>query len=105
MDGCPHDLDGLAREGRVEVACELAVTVADQKTQRRCVLMPVVLNDAELSIASGRVVIVVNERRDLYLEILERFGLRLDERHRRHVNRRTGRRACEFFEDVLVPRV
>ena len=31
-------------------------------------------------------------------------GLRLEERLRRHVNRRTGRRAGEFFEDVLVAR-
>ena len=50
------------------------------------------------------VVIVVNDRRDLYPAILERAGLRLDERYRRHVNRRTGRRAGEFFEDVLVAR-
>jgi hypothetical protein len=50
------------------------------------------------------VIIVVNDRRDLYPEILERAGLRLETRLRRHVNRRTGRRAGEFFEDVLVSR-
>ena len=50
------------------------------------------------------VVIVVNDRRSLYPAILERAGLRLEERLRRHVNRRTGRRAGEFFEDVLVAR-
>jgi hypothetical protein len=50
------------------------------------------------------VVIVVNDRRDLYPEILEQAGLRLEERLRRHVNRRTGRRAGEFFEDILVAR-
>jgi hypothetical protein len=50
------------------------------------------------------VVIVVNDRRDLYPEILDRAGLRLEHRLRRHVNRRTGRRAGEFFEDVLVAR-
>jgi DNA modification methylase len=50
------------------------------------------------------VVIVINDRRDLYPEILEQAGLRLEERYRRHVNRRTGRRAGEFFEDVLVAR-
>jgi hypothetical protein len=48
------------------------------------------------------VVIVINDRRELYPEILERAGLRLEERYRRHVNRRTGRRSGEFFEDVLV---
>ena len=50
------------------------------------------------------VVIVINDRRDLYPAILERAGLHLDSRYRRHVNRRTGRRAGEFFEDVLVAR-
>jgi hypothetical protein len=48
------------------------------------------------------VVIVVNDRRELYPEILERAGLAIETRYRRHVNRRTGRRAGEFFEDVIV---
>jgi hypothetical protein len=48
------------------------------------------------------VVIVAGDRRDLYPSILERAGLRLEERLRRHVNRRTGRRAGEFYEDVFV---
>ena len=50
------------------------------------------------------VAIVVNDRRDLYPEILRRAGLELDCSHRRHVNRRTGRRAGEFYEDVLIAR-
>lgn len=50
------------------------------------------------------VVIIVNDRRDLYPSILAKAGLVLEERLRRHVNRRTGRRAGEFFEDVLVCR-
>jgi hypothetical protein len=50
------------------------------------------------------VLVVVNDRRELYAEILERARLRLDDRLRRHVNRRTGRRAGEYFEDVLVAR-
>jgi hypothetical protein len=54
--------------------------------------------------ARSPVVIVVNDRRSLYPEILERAGLRLEARLRRHVNRRTGRRAGEFYEDVLVAR-
>ena len=48
------------------------------------------------------VVIVVNDSRALYPSILDRAGLVLEERLTRHVNRRTGRRAGEFFEDVLV---
>jgi DNA methylase len=64
------------------------------------------LQNTKQSLRHGApVLIVVNDRRDLYPDILERAGLRLEERLRRHVNRRTGRRAGEFFEDVLVARV
>jgi DNA methylase len=48
------------------------------------------------------VLVVVNDRRGLYPEILERSGLRLVDRLERHVNRRTGRRGGEYFESVLV---
>jgi hypothetical protein len=51
------------------------------------------------------ILVVVNDRRDLYPEILARAGLQLEARLRRHVNRRTGRRAGEYFEDVLLARV
>jgi hypothetical protein len=50
------------------------------------------------------VVIVVNDSHGLYPEILAGSGLRLEERITRHVNRRTGRRAGEYYEDVLVCR-
>ena len=64
------------------------------------------LTNAAAALRRGApVLIVVNDRRDLYPEILEGAGLRVEERLRRHVNRRTGRRAGEFFEDVLVARV
>jgi hypothetical protein len=50
------------------------------------------------------VVIVVNDSLDLYPSIVERAGLELERRLTRHVNRRTGRRAGQFFESVLVCR-
>jgi hypothetical protein len=62
-----------------------------------------VLANARSSLAlGGRLCIVVNDRRDLYPQILRRSGLRLVDRHERHVNRRTGRRAGEYFESILV---
>jgi hypothetical protein len=50
------------------------------------------------------VLIVVNDSQNLYPAILENAGLVLEGRITRHVNRRTGRRAGEFFEDVLLTR-
>ena len=64
-----------------------------------------VLANAREHLAPGApVCIVVNDRRDLYPEILRRARLRLEDRLERHVNRRTGRRAGEYFESVLVCR-
>ena len=48
--------------------------------------------------------IVVNDRLGLNGETLERAGLQLESRTLRHVNRRTGRRAGEYFEEILVAR-
>ena len=62
----------------------------------------VLANAREHLAAEAPVCIVVNDRRDLYPEILRRAGLRLDDRLERHVNRRTGRRAGEYFESILV---
>jgi hypothetical protein len=50
------------------------------------------------------VLVVVNDSRDLYPAILANAGLVLERRITRHVNRRTGRRAGEYFEDVLLCR-
>jgi hypothetical protein len=62
-----------------------------------------VLRNAAAALSPGApVVVVVNDRRNLYPDILEAASLCLDHRLRRHVNRRTGRRAGEYFEDVLV---
>jgi hypothetical protein len=51
------------------------------------------------------VAIVVNDSRTLYPQILAGAGLVLEDTIFRHVNRRTGRRAGEFFESILVCRV
>ncbi len=95
---------------RLDDRRELEVGAAAAGTSRAalaayCDGIVMALLNAKRSLRKGApVLIVVNDRRDLYPEILERAGLRLEERLRRHVNRRTGRRAGEFFEDVLISR-
>jgi DNA methylase len=51
------------------------------------------------------IVIVVNDSRRLYPDILAGARLVLEDTIMRHVNRRTGRRAGEFYESILVCRV
>jgi len=47
-------------------------------------------------------VVVVNDKFDLYGDIAQIAGLRATERLRRWVNRRTGRRANNFYEDIFI---
>jgi DNA methylase len=54
--------------------------------------------------AGAPVIVVVDDPRGLFPTILERAGLELIQRRVRHVNRRTGRRGGEFFEQVLLAR-
>jgi hypothetical protein len=64
-----------------------------------------VLSKARSRLVTGApVCVVVNDRRGLYSEILARARLSLDDRLERHVNRRTGRRAGEYYESILVCR-
>ena len=50
----------------------------------------------------GRMVVIVNDKLGLYDEICRQSGMHLETRLERHVNRRTGRRAGDFFESILV---
>jgi tRNA G10 N-methylase Trm11 len=52
----------------------------------------------------AQIVVVIDDARSLYGEILAAAGLRVEQRLRRHVNRRTGRRNGEFFEEIILAR-
>lgn len=50
----------------------------------------------------GRLIIVAGDRYDLYGEIARMIGVEVEGVLQRHVNRRTGRRATEFYESVFI---
>lgn len=50
----------------------------------------------------GRMVIIANDRLELYDQIRRLVGMRMEARLERHVNRRTGRRSGDFFESILI---
>jgi 16S rRNA G966 N2-methylase RsmD len=97
-----YELLGLDDRREREIgAAESGTSLASLEAYRAGIAA--VLERAASALRPGApILVVVNDRRDLYPEILSRAGLRLEERRRRHVNRRTGRRAGEYYEDVLV---
>lgn len=51
---------------------------------------------------NGSFIIVVNDKLDLYNEIVSDAGMIIQKRLCRNVNRRSGRRATSFNEDILI---
>jgi DNA methylase len=99
-----YELLGLDDRRELEVGAAAAGTSRAALAAYADGIVQTLLNARSVLRRGAPILIVVNDRRDLYPEILDRAGLRLEERLRRHVNRRTGRRAGEFFEDVLIAR-
>ncbi len=90
-----HEEIGAAAKGTSNRA--VSVYVADMTS--------VFANAADQLEPGAPIVIVVNDSRNLYPSILAAAGLMLEDKVTRHVNRRTGRRAGEFFESILICRV
>jgi DNA methylase len=67
--------------------------------------MVAVFENARRHLRKGaRVIIVIDDSRSLYDAVLREAGLTVEERRKRHVNRRTGRRNGEFFEEIILAR-
>ena len=49
-------------------------------------------------------IVVIDDQRGLYDGILGEAGFAVTDRRKRHVNRRTGRRQGEFFEEIIFAR-
>jgi DNA modification methylase len=99
-----YELLGLDDRRELELGAAAQGTGRAAIEQYRAGIVATLANAVESLRPGAPVCIVVNDSRGLYPEILDRAGLRLERRHTRHVNRRTGRRAGEYFEDVLVAR-
>jgi len=62
-----------------------------------------VFHNAAKSMNSGnRIIVVANDSKGLYERIAELAGLNCECVINRHVNRRTGRRASEFYESIFI---
>ena len=83
---------GRAKQGTSQTAQQSYVDNIEQ-----------VFRNVRHSLKDGsRMVVVVHDRRDLYQDIARRLDFEVETELHRHVNRRTGRRAGEFFESVFV---
>ena len=67
--------------------------------------MVAAFDHARRQLAPGALaIVVIDDQRDLYDRILSAAGFTVTNRRKRHVNRRTGRRQGEFFEEIIFAR-
>jgi hypothetical protein len=96
-----YELLGLEDRRELELGAAAAGATKPALT-RYCDGMVEVLAHTRKHLRAGApVAIVANDRHALYDGIAERAGYRMVERSLRHVNRRTGRRSGEYYEQVM----
>jgi hypothetical protein len=100
-----YELLGLSDRRGEEIGAAAAGRSRSALSAYIAAMSDVFANTTSQLARDASVLIVVNDSQNLYPAILKNAGLLLEERITRHVNRRTGRRAGEFFEDVLLCRL
>ena len=92
-----YELLGLEDVRELEVGAAAAGTSKAALAAYSHGMIDVLANVRAVLRRGAPVAIVVNDRRDLYPDILDRAGLRLEHRLRRHVNRRTDAGVLELL--------
>jgi len=87
-----HNEIGAASKGRSEEAKRQYKDDIAQVFRRALKMIP----------SGGRLIVIAHDRSYLYNDIAKLIGVEIESIVKRHVNRRTGRRANSFFESVFV---
>ncbi|MCD6434627.1 MAG: hypothetical protein J7L14_03370 [Candidatus Diapherotrites archaeon] len=97
-----YELLGLPTNGEDEIGASFKGNSQSAKEAYQREIASVFAHTGEYMDSGKRVIIVVRDRDNLYDNIAAQCGFEIENAIRRHVNRRTGRRVNEFFEEVLI---
>ncbi|MBL7183639.1 MAG: class I SAM-dependent methyltransferase [Anaerolineae bacterium] len=97
-----YELLGLPTSSENEIGAAFKGNSQSAKEAYQRGIASVFAHTGEYMDSSKRMIIVVRDRDNLYDDIAAQCGFELENTIQRHVNRRTGRRANEFFEEVLI---
>ena len=100
-----YELLDLKRRDRLEIGPAFRGKSVDAKEKYIQGIYEVFKNSLRYMNSGGKILIVVADKENLYSTIKDDLGLVEEYRIRRHVNRRTGRRNSDFFEDILIWRI
>ena len=98
-----YELLGIEDKSRLEIGRRASGTNRAAVAEYKRAIAKTLRNVSESARGKdGAVVVIVNDKLGLYDDILQDAGLSITKRLRRTVNRRSGRRATGFDENMLV---
>lgn len=97
-----YELLGLAERANLEIGPASQGTSQVAKRNYVEAISRVFRNCIEQMVDSGTLIVIVNDRHGLYENLHLDLGVTRIARLERHVNRRTGRRSGDFFEQIFV---
>ncbi|MCC6802656.1 MAG: class I SAM-dependent methyltransferase [Anaerolineae bacterium] len=97
-----YHLLGLQDKHEDEIGA--AADGSGQKAQRKYIEdIAAIFRRAAISMpANSPIIVVANDRKELYPEIAQLARMKVEATLERHVNRRTGRRSTEFYETIFI---
>jgi len=97
-----YHLLGLEDRRIQEIGAAAAGTSKRAKTEYQTQIALVFRNALSALKPNGRLIVVAGDKDNLYGGIAEFLGVEVETVVQRHVNRRTGRRAGEFYESIFI---
>jgi len=97
-----YELLGLPMQEQAEIGAAFKGSSEKARTDYIRQIGEVFSNIRSFLSDDGVAVIVANDKHRLYEQLAPQIGYKLDKTITRHVNRRTGRRSTDFFEEILV---
>jgi DNA modification methylase len=97
-----YELLGLEDRSNLEIGSARKGASIKAKKAYQELIADVFMNTLQYMPKGGRMIVVAGDRHNLYPEIAEACNVRVQAVIKRHVNRRTGMRAGEFYESVFI---
>lgn len=97
-----YHLLGLEDKRSQEIGAAAGGTSKRAKVEYQVQIAAVFQNALKAMKSGGRLIIVASDKEGLYDGIAEILGVEVEAVIQRHVNRRTGRRASEFYESIFI---
>jgi DNA modification methylase len=97
-----YELLGIKDRSDLEIGPASKGTSMRAKKEYQELIIEVFRNALQYMPKGGRMIVVAADRHNLYAKIAEACNVKIEAVVQRHVNRRTGMRADEFYESVFI---